>query len=147
MQGSRLCLVSGTVLTHYRKLILFCTSCFPPTIGERNGQALRGEGVPFTEKKILGTVRKKQTNKHCGRKSGGYQSSSSTKPSGRFLAAGALTSKEGLVPRYTALACMAGLRHVYLRATSTNLIKATNTRARYVCSPERHTYKDEWLLL
>lgn len=51
MQGSRLCLVSGTVLKHYRKLILFCTSCFPPTIEERNGQASRGEGVPFTEKK------------------------------------------------------------------------------------------------
>lgn len=58
--------------------------------------------------------------------------------SGRFLAAGTVTSKEGPVPRYTVLDCMAGIRHVYLRATSTNLIEQTNTRARYFCSPERH---------
>lgn len=52
-----------------------------------------------------------------------YQSSSRTLLSGRFLAAGGLTSMEGLVPSYTVLECMAGLRHVYIRATSTYLIK------------------------
>lgn len=145
MQGSRLCLVSGTLLKPYRKLILFFTSCFPLIIGESTKQAwsVRGE-VSFTERQMASkTVRKypakkKRTNKYCGRNAGGYQSCSSTWLSGRFLAAGALTSKEGPVPRYTALDCMLGLRHVYLRATSTNLIRPTNTRGRYICSPERH---------
>ena len=125
---------------------------FPPNNRRKEWTSLeRWGGTIYWEKKFSERWEmcpaKKQTNKHCGRKSGGYQSSSSTKPSGRFLAAGALTSKKGLVPCYTVLDRMAGLRHVYLRATSTNLIKATNTQARYVCSPERHTYKDEWVLL
>lgn len=116
---------------------------FPPNNKRKDWTSLeRGGGSHLLRDKRLQTVRKypakKQTNKYCGRNAGGYQSFSSTQLSGRFLAAGALTSKEGLVPRYTVLDSMEGIRHVYLRATSANLIEPTNTQARYICSPERH---------
>lgn len=103
----------------------------PLIIGERVGLALRRA---FTERRMTPNSEKTHSNKCCGRNAGGYQSPCSTQPSGRFLAAGALTSKEGLVPSSTALDCTAGNRRVHLRATSVNLIKETNT----ICSPERH---------
>lgn len=118
---------------------------FPPNSRRKNWTSFESEGrggSHLLRDKWLQTVRKypakKQMNKYCERNAGGYQSFYSTQLSGKFLAAGALTSKEGPVPHYIILHCMAGLRHVYLRATSTNLIKPTNTQARYVCSPERH---------
>ncbi len=116
---------------------------FPPNNKRKDWTSFeRGGGSHLLRDKRLQAVRKypakKQTNKYCGRNAGGYQSSSSTRLFGRFLAAGALTSKEGLVPDYTMLDCMEGIRHEYLRATSPNLIEPTNTQARYICSPERH---------
>lgn len=89
-----LCLVSGTVLTRCRKFILFYTSRFPLIIGERTVRAFEGgETSSPSGEKLLS---KKQTNKLCGRNTGGYQSFSSIQLSGRFLADSALTSKEGL---------------------------------------------------
>lgn len=104
-EGRRLCLVSGTVSTHSRKLILFCTSCFPLIIGE-NGRTVSKRWESTLQKR-------KKTNKYCGRNAGGDQSSSSTGASWQLLGGLRLNGRT--------------LRHVYLRATSDNLIEPANT--------------------
>lgn len=108
---------------------------FPPYNTRKSCTGFEGGGPNYWEtngsKWWESAQRKKQTNKYCGRKAVGYQSLSCPQLSDRFLAAAALTSKEGLVASSTAEHCMTGIRRVYLSATWDNLIEATNT----ICLP------------
>lgn len=136
-QGSLLYLVSSTILTNCRKLILFCTSCFPLIMGQRTGWVWEESNL-LREKWLQGW----QSNKHNNKRitTVGEMLWVINHPlalcllAGSWLLAGWPQRKVWCPATLHRNVWLDSGTYTYVRATSTYLIKQTNTQAIYLFS-------------